>query len=717
MWEPTDIMSRIHSSISRDVRNGGALGMLRRVETPEEREYARFLVDLEDRRRRVSDLRTELESLRVAIGRFEAEYYARVGTLFVELDRLRLAIDEYEYRIKQLRSKSNIDPLTVEEDTKSRFADARENVRAENEEARRFEQEFHRNQASPKLDPSAEAQVKRLYRELARRFHPDLARTSDERLMRERVMQRVNAAFHARDIVMLQSIAAETEVVDVEFESRSIGEKLVWAIREIARLDELGGALQHELDEIRLTDSYSLWYREESGERVIERLELDLRSEIARREIVLNELTFQYSEIVEAARDDQVRDRQYPAIVGKPGSTLPAGLLRRGVERLSSLEDATDVRRPSHSVPFPRELWRRDFREFDCGSWICDDTIYVHLLGDSVLALNAATGDERWRFQTTDEYVWGVSENSEIVLVWEEESCSALERTNGRVCWCFEVESALWASAAADDVLYIGGSDGNVYALTLETGAEKWRFEIGRFIDCSPELVDSVLYVGSGGAVDALDASSGGALWHYSLQNAESIDGCEAPSPLAIDGDTVFFGATDGRIYALDAVTGRNKWCFASDGRYRNQPLVANGSLYVGSRDGSVYALDSDDGSEQWRCSVGGWVVDVPLLRDGMVLVSTVNHSFHAIDSQTGEERWHINSNDFVRAAPTVTDDAVYLGDERGNLCHLNISDGAIIWSYPTGSRGPKESTFSFDGGLFCVVNTEGIVVLDVRLP
>ena len=54
-----------------------------RAQTPEEREYARYLAEIEARKRRAADLQAEFETLRLALGRFKAEYYARVGVLFV----------------------------------------------------------------------------------------------------------------------------------------------------------------------------------------------------------------------------------------------------------------------------------------------------------------------------------------------------------------------------------------------------------------------------------------------------------------------------------------------------------------------------------------------------------------------------------------------------------------------------------------------------------
>src|SRR5829696_782590 len=110
-----------------------------RTTTPEEREYARYLIAIDERKRRAAELQAELETLKLTLARFQTEYHARVGALFVELDGLRLAIDEYERRISQLKASPNVDANTLEREVRDQFASRHEEVRAGQEENRRYE--------------------------------------------------------------------------------------------------------------------------------------------------------------------------------------------------------------------------------------------------------------------------------------------------------------------------------------------------------------------------------------------------------------------------------------------------------------------------------------------------------------------------------------------------------------------------------------------------
>ena len=270
-----------------------------RTQTPEEREYARYLAEIESRKRRIAELQADLAAYRERLGRFNAEYHARVGVLFVELDRIELAIAEYEFRIAQLKQNPNIDPHDLGEQVKQTFADQREQIHDDEEETRYYEREHREQQTRPELDAASTATLKMLYRELVKRFHPDLSKTEDERLQRETVMKAVNAAFHERDIDRLRAIGIEHQVDETAFESKSIGEKLVWAIREISRLDEIIVSIVEERQRLESTELGVLWARHEAGESVFEQLERELQYRMRAKREQLQTLIDEFRTVID----------------------------------------------------------------------------------------------------------------------------------------------------------------------------------------------------------------------------------------------------------------------------------------------------------------------------------------------------------------------------------------------------------------------------------
>ncbi|MFW5938215.1 MAG: PQQ-binding-like beta-propeller repeat protein [Halanaeroarchaeum sp.] len=65
-------------------------------------------------------------------------------------------------------------------------------------------------------------------------------------------------------------------------------------------------------------------------------------------------------------------------------------------------------------------------------------------------------------------------------------------------------------------------------------------------------------------------------------------------SSLAVVNDTVYVGAENGTLYAVDATDGFVRWRGDTNGAIRSSPAVVNGTVYVGSRDG--YLRDRLDG-------------------------------------------------------------------------------------------------------------------------
>lgn len=67
---------------------------------------------------------------------------------------------------------------------------------------------------TPSLDQSA---LKRLYRELARRFHPDYGDDAGERAYRTTMMTAVNQAYASKNIALLQGLAGELDPETVSY--------------------------------------------------------------------------------------------------------------------------------------------------------------------------------------------------------------------------------------------------------------------------------------------------------------------------------------------------------------------------------------------------------------------------------------------------------------------------------------------------------------------
>ena len=159
-------------------------------------------------REQLARLEQEHADLRVELRDFELLYHARVGPFEAQLAEAQLHIDEYRLRIElvQWRGKS-LSPVQLEAEVEQRLRAERERAEAIHANA-----DFARSFAPPPpIDPAAELDLKQVYRELAKRTHPDLAADDDDRAIRSQHMVDVNALYAEQNLEGLRQILRQIE--------------------------------------------------------------------------------------------------------------------------------------------------------------------------------------------------------------------------------------------------------------------------------------------------------------------------------------------------------------------------------------------------------------------------------------------------------------------------------------------------------------------------
>lgn len=135
-----------------------------------------------------------------------------------------------------------------------------------------------------RVRPSEEA--RKLYRELARKAHPDLAQEEDERKRREEFLSRVNAAYARGDETLLAELAAEWAAGPVPPERRpSPAEELYARLEWLAQRKELLTLVARELEEGAIAGMLRLAPDDPDG--LLDEIAERLRADIAQREAEL----------------------------------------------------------------------------------------------------------------------------------------------------------------------------------------------------------------------------------------------------------------------------------------------------------------------------------------------------------------------------------------------------------------------------------------------
>lgn len=294
-----------------------------RAPTSDELELARLQVELESRRTELEHLEVERDTLEIGLTRFAAEVRVRIGDAKDEIRRIRHELEEVRQRIGKLRADPLASPADVERDVAEEMAQAEAELNGEFVHGPNGNGADQRNlPARPMSSIETEAEVLRLYRELAKRHHPDLARSPAERERRSDLMLRVNVAYRDRDLATLQSIYLEVQLDSPLSPDELCRQRLSWTRHEIARLDREIRAVQMRIESLTVTDTYTLWRAEENGEPALADLEQRTRQRLARERERLEEATAQYDRIAVRRQLMQRRaaSRSYDAAQAPGGS-------------------------------------------------------------------------------------------------------------------------------------------------------------------------------------------------------------------------------------------------------------------------------------------------------------------------------------------------------------------------------------------------------------
>jgi len=241
-----------------------------RGQTPEEKELSRKLSDLAKLQSELAQRELDLATLQAELHIFEGKYLRTVGVRLAKLDEIKAQIAEAEAR---LRPK---DKKIQEQAAKSR-AQAQKSA-----EAAGFAQEV----GVEKFKPSES--LKRLYREVAKVIHPDLAVDEEDRILRQKLMADANRAYEEGDEAKLRAILAEWESSPESVKGEGTAAELVRIIRKIAQVEQRIHAIEIEITQLKESDLYELKIKVEKEEDKGRNLLGEMASQVDEKIILAN---------------------------------------------------------------------------------------------------------------------------------------------------------------------------------------------------------------------------------------------------------------------------------------------------------------------------------------------------------------------------------------------------------------------------------------------
>ena len=212
----------------------------------------------------------------------------------------------------------------------------------------------------------------------------------------------------------------------------------------------------------------------------------------------------------------------------------------------------------------------------------------------------------------------------------------------------------------------------------LPGGSPAWSFESRTLIEFPPAVDDGLLVFGvNSGRVYGLDARTGKVEW------ARRQKGEIASSP-AITGDKVFVSSMDGMLSAYGR-GGTPRWSFSTQGSpVESSPLVVDGRVYVGAWNGTLYAVDADTGKADWTFQAAADIKGSAALAGNLIVVADYAGNVYALDPATGAERWRFSGGQRFYGGPAVSGGTLVIGDVGGAVVALDTATGRQLWRHAT---------------------------------
>jgi outer membrane protein assembly factor BamB len=231
--------------------------------------------------------------------------------------------------------------------------------------------------------------------------------------------------------------------------------------------------------------------------------------------------------------------------------------------------------------------------------------------------------------------------------------------------------------------------------------------------------------MGADSTVSAV-SPAGAVLWSRNLTPASDRVGDATSGGLAATEDTVYVTTGFGRLHALDAATGAERWFQDLDAGATGTPAVLGNSVYVVSRDARAWSIDTKNGRINWQVPglparqvrAGG---PGPVVSGDNVIFPFGSGELLSVLRTSGIRAWAATVSgerqgrafagvDDVTGDPVLVGGTLYAANPSGRIVALDAASGERLW---TATEGAVSTLVVAGGSVFAVTDLNALVRLD----
>jgi outer membrane protein assembly factor BamB len=193
------------------------------------------------------------------------------------------------------------------------------------------------------------------------------------------------------------------------------------------------------------------------------------------------------------------------------------------------------------------------------------------------------------------------------------------------------------------------------------------------------------------------------AAWKFTTGNAVTA------VPIVADG-VVYVASTDGKVYAVNASTGKQVWASPA-GSGSAPPEVVGNVLCTATQHGDFTALDTADGTVAWTAKgkAPALTQQRPWAADGStVVLFSYTDGMQAYDAATGTPGSKLGPPDLLVSYITAADGVLYVLDGQGGLRAIRLAGNAQLWQLAVTTTDDQPYSLTVSNGHVYVGTQKG---------
>ena len=226
------------------------------------------------------------------------------------------------------------------------------------------------------------------------------------------------------------------------------------------------------------------------------------------------------------------------------------------------------------------------------------NTVFAGSWDSYLYALDATTGKEKWRFKTGEDpkihNQVGIQSSPAVVngVVYfgcRDSNLYAVDENTGKQKWAYSNKGSwiIGSPAVHDGKVYFATSDSHLFhAIDAATGTHVFSLTFTWPMFSSPAIAGDTLYIGSHeGKLTAIDLTTQKVAWIFQTDGSKE----NGPRYTMPDGKPNYHAAFADFFYD-DIIVGISR--MFTVGSILSSPVIDGRTLYFGSTDGNLYALE-----------------------------------------------------------------------------------------------------------------------------